>query len=269
MDYRRAYVWAAGTGDPVICLHASASSSTQWQPLAERLAGHFRTLAIDLYGCGRSPGWAGEGPLSLADEVALLEPVLAATRTSYHLIGHSYGGAVALKMALTHPEWLRSLVVFEPVLFSLLVGQDPDQPAAREISSVRDDTCVAVARGDLEGAGERFVDYWTRIGAWARMPDARRRTVALAMAQITGQWHALFAETASLKAFGALDVPTLLLVGSDSPASSRAVARLLAKTLPRVTEVEIDGVGHMGPVTHADRVNRLIEQYLDGRVLGG
>ena len=66
-----------------------------------------------------------------------------------------------------------------------------------------------------------------------------------------------------LSAFGALDVPTLCLVGSDSPASSRAVARLLAKTLPRVTEVEIEGVGHMGPVTHPDRINALIEGHLD------
>jgi pimeloyl-ACP methyl ester carboxylesterase len=88
----------------------------------------FRTLAVDLYGCERSPDWPGDQPLSLADEVALLEPVLAATGARFHLIGHSYGGGVALKVALAHPGWLASLVVFEPVLFSLLMAQDPDQP---------------------------------------------------------------------------------------------------------------------------------------------
>jgi len=66
-----------------------------------------------------------------------------------------------------------------------------------------------------------------------------------------------------LHAFAALEVPTLLLIGSESPSSSRAVARLLAKTLPRVTVAELDSVGHMGPVTHPDRVNWLIEQHLD------
>jgi pimeloyl-ACP methyl ester carboxylesterase len=42
------------------------------------------------------------------------------------------------------------------------------------------------------------------------------------------------------------------------------VARLLAKTLPSVTTVEIDGAGHMAPVTHPDRVNTVIASYLEG-----
>jgi pimeloyl-ACP methyl ester carboxylesterase len=41
------------------------------------------------------------------------------------------------------------------------------------------------------------------------------------------------------------------------------VARLLAKTLPRVTVLEIEGVGHMGPVTHPDRINALVERHFD------
>ena len=64
------------------------------------------------------------------------------------------------------------------------------------------------------------------------------------------------------------DASPLCLVGSDSPASSRGVARLLAKTLPRTAEIELDGVGHMGPITHADRVNALIERHLGGSAAG-
>jgi pimeloyl-ACP methyl ester carboxylesterase len=56
--------------------------------------------------------WPGDRPLSLADEAALLEPVLAATDARFHLIGHSDGGAVALKVALAHPPRLASLVLF-------------------------------------------------------------------------------------------------------------------------------------------------------------
>jgi pimeloyl-ACP methyl ester carboxylesterase len=269
MGRQVAYVREAGAGDPVICLHASASSSAQWRPLIDRLAGRFRVLAVDLYGAGRSPAWPDDRPLTLADEVALFEPVVAATGRRVHVIGHSYGGAVALKLALEHPEWLASLVVFEPVLFSLLMAHDPDEPAAREIRAVRAETSVAADRGHLDAAGARFVDYWMGAGTWAAMPDARHRTVAAAMGSIAGEWHAVFEEPEPLEAFAALDVPTLCLVGSDSPASSRAVSRLLAKTLPRASEVELDGVGHMGPVTHADRVNALIEQHLEGRPSGG
>jgi pimeloyl-ACP methyl ester carboxylesterase len=260
MERRAAYVREAGAGVPLVCIHASASSSGQWRPLMDRLAGRFRSLAVDLYGSGKSPDWPADRPLTLADEVALLEPIFESIGDGFHLLGHSYGGAVALKTALAGPWRLRSLILFEPVLFGLL---NADDPAQREITAVRDDTIAAVDRGDLDTAGARFVDYWSGAGAWAGMRDERRRLVATAMRKVKSEWHAAFEEPAPLAAFGALDVPTLCFVGSDSPASSRAVSRLLAKTLSRATEVEIEGVGHMGPVTHPDRINALIEGHLE------
>jgi len=265
MERRGPFVREAGSGDAVICLHSSASFSAQWRGLIDRLSGRFRVLAVDLYGSGQSPDWDGDRPLSLADEVALLEPVVKAAGERCHVVGHSYGGAVALRLALAMPsEMLASLVLYEPVLFSVLMAEDPDQPAAREIDAVRAETSAAIDCGELAAAAARFVDYWMGAGAWAAMPEGRRRPVAAAMRSLKGQWHATFEDRAPLAAFGALDVPALCLVGSDSPASSRGVARLLGKTLPRAAEVELEGVGHMGPITHADRVNALIERHLGG-----
>jgi pimeloyl-ACP methyl ester carboxylesterase len=259
----RAFFREAGTGPTVVCIHASASSSAQWRPLMDRLAGRFRTLAVDLYGSGKSPRWPDDRALSLADEVALLEPVLAAAGDRFHVVGHSYGGAVALKAALADPDRVRSLVVYEPVLFSVLLAEDPTQPAAREIVAVRDDTVAALEGGNPSAAGARFLDYWMGAGTWAGMPDARRNAVATAMGSLTAEWHAAFTEQAPLSAFASLDVPTLCLTGSDSPDASRGVTRLLSKVMPRATEVEIAGVGHMGPVTHPGRINALIERHLE------
>ena len=72
-----------------------------------------------------------------------------------------------------------------------------------------------------------------------------------ASASSSGQWRPLMERLAGR--FRSLAVS----------ASSRGVARLLAKTLPSVTTVEIDGVGHMAPVTHPDRVNTVIASYLE------
>jgi pimeloyl-ACP methyl ester carboxylesterase len=259
----RAYHREAGTGPAVMCLHASAGSSAQWRPLMDHLGGRFRIVAVDLYGSGKSPRWPDDRPLSLADEVAQLTPILESADDRVHLVGHSYGGAVALKTALCHPERIRSLILFEPVLFSQLFAEDPAQPAAQEIAAVRDETIAAVARGAGSASGERFVDYWMGAGAWAGTPEPRRDAVATAMSAVVGQWNAAFTEPAPLEAFSALEMPILYLIGSDSPASSLGVARLLLKALPRVTEVEIEGVGHMAPVTHPDRVNALIERHLE------
>ena len=72
----------------------------------------------------------------------------------------------------------------------------------------------------------------------------------------------MFTEPTPLAAFRCLDVPVLCMVGKRSPASARGVARLLAGVLPRVEFVEFEDLGHMGPVTHPDVVNEVIERFL-------
>ncbi len=187
-----AFVREAGRGPAVVCIHASASSSAQWRPLMDRLADRHRTLAVDLYGSGKSPAWPGGRPLSLADEVRLLGHVLAAAGERFHLVGHSYGGAVALAAALAAPNRVASLILFEPVLFSVLIAEDPTQPAAREIVAVRDETVAALERGDPHASGARFVDYWMGDGAWAPMPVPRREALASAMSGVRAEWDAAF-----------------------------------------------------------------------------
>jgi pimeloyl-ACP methyl ester carboxylesterase len=76
------------------------------------------------------------------------------------------------------------------------------------------------------------------------------------------EWHAAFHEPTPLKAFAAIEVPTLFLTGTRSKPSARAVARLLTATLPGARVEEIEGVGHMAPVTHPNLVNPLIERFL-------
>jgi pimeloyl-ACP methyl ester carboxylesterase len=264
MEPTRAFFRESGRGTAVVCIHSSASSSAQWRPLTDRLGCRYRTLAVDLYGSGKSPTWPAARALSLDDEVALLEPAFAAAGERFHLVGHSYGGAVALAAAGARPERVESLVLFEPVLFSMLMAEDPDQAAAREITAVRDDTVAALERGDPHGSGARFVDYWMGPGAWATMPAQRRDAIAGLMTTVKAEWDAVFNEPTPLSAFAELDVPVLYLTGSESPASARGVARLLTKVLPRVTAIEVDGVGHMAPVTHPDRINALVERHLDG-----
>ena len=87
------------------------------------------------------------------------------------------------------------------------------------------------------------------------------------MSTVKAEWDAAFGAPRGLSSFAALDVPVLYITGSEAPASSRGVARLLTKTLPRVTTVEVEGVGHMAPVTHPDRINALIDRHLtDGAI---
>ena len=229
----------------------------------DRLAGRFRVIAVDLYGAGKTAAWPQHQPMLLDDEVALLRSVFLAAGDRFHLIGHSYGGAIALKAALTHQDRLISLIVYEPVLFSVLMANAPQSDAAREVVAVRDDTIRLADEGDLNASAERFVDYWAVDGAWAAMPELRRAAIAEAVRAARPEWHALFHDSTPLGAFAEINVPTLLLTGTSSKASALAVARLLTQVLPQVRAQGIEGVGHMGPVTHPERINPIIERFLE------
>lgn len=229
----------------------------------DRLAPTFRVIAVDLYGYGQSPVWPRLRPFSMDDELLLLEPVFRSAGERFHLVGHSYGGAIALKAALAHAGRIASLAIFEPVLFSILLAEDPEQPAAREIISVGDDTSAAVDGGELARAGQRFVDYWMGEGAWAATPEKRREPIANGMRKVRDEWRAIFTDRTPSAKLGELLVPTLLMTGSESPAASRGVARILASLLPGVTTVSVPGVGHMAPITHPDKINALIEGHLE------
>ena len=255
----------AGSGPGVVCLHANASTSGQWRELMERLAPKFRVLAPDLYDAGRSPCWPAGGDFGLSDEVALLEPVLERAGAPLALVGHSYGGAVALKAALMHPGRVRALALYEPVLFSLV---DADRPPPNDADGIREgvaDVAAALAAGDCDAAAERFVDYWMGPGAWEATPPERKPAIAASVASVPRSGFALFHEPTPLAAFRRLDVPLLYMVGKRSPASSLGVARLLAPALPRAELVEFGDLGHMGPVTHPDTVNRAIARFLERR----
>jgi pimeloyl-ACP methyl ester carboxylesterase len=256
------FVLEAGAGRGVVCLHANASSSGQWRGLLDRLATTFHAFAPDSYDAGRSPAWGSDRVIRLQDEVSLIEPVLQAAGSPLRLVGHSYGGAIALMTALANPSSIRSLVLYEPTLFSLI---DADRGVPNDADGIREvvaASATALDQYDRNRAAEIFVDYWTDEGSWRRTPPQRQAPIAAAITNVRRWGHALFTEPTPLKSFRSLTMPVLYMVGARSTQSALGVARLLTATLPRVEVMTFEQLGHMGPVTHPDAVNAAIEQFL-------
>lgn len=255
----------AGKGPGVVCLHSNASTSSQWRLLMDALAPKFHVLAADGYGAGKSPPWPADRTVTLHDEVALLEPVLARAGDRFALVGHSYGGAVALIAALTHPKRVCAMALYEPTLFSLVDAESPPPNDADGIRDTVERAAAALEAGDEYRAAGYFIDFWMGEGSWANTPENRKAPIAAAGRSIRGWAHCLMRERTPLGAFAALDVPVLYMVGGKSPASSRGVARILTRTLPRVEVLEFDDLGHMAPITHPEPVNAAISRFLEQR----
>lgn len=230
--------------------------------MLDQLAPDFRVLAPDMFGAGRGSPWPQNAAVTLSDEVARLEPVFTSAGKPFSLVGHSYGGAVALIAAPQNPGRLRNIVVFEPALFSVLEEAGPGQEPFGGIARAVADADAFVKAGDRDAAAERFIDYWMGSGAWAAIPEERRGPISDSIHDASGWLTALSREPTPSGEFRSLDVPVLYLVGTRSPSSSRGVADLITSVLPNVEVVELDGLGHMEPVTHPQIMNQAIARLL-------
>jgi pimeloyl-ACP methyl ester carboxylesterase len=253
-----------GQGPTVLCIHSSGASARQWDALAERLQGRFRVVAADLHGHGGTPAWPGPRGARLADEADLLSPLLSLPADGVHLVGHSYGAAVALRLALTHPQRVRSVSVYEPTLFRVLFDANAAHRDALEVARVAVDIRRLAAAGELAAAGRRFVDYWGGAGSWQRLPRPRQDAVARRMVVVRDHFRALLNDDTRLSGYARLRCPVLVLSGGASPAPVRSIARRVSGVLAQSEFVELPGLGHMAPVTRPDAVNPLIEAFLAG-----
>lgn len=257
------FVREAGAGPALVCIHSNASASGQWRGLMDALAPRYHVLAPDSYGSGKTAEWPSDRVIRLQDEVDLLEPVFARAGESFTLVGHSYGGAVALAAALRYRARVRGLVLFEPSLFSLVDAVQPPPNGADGIRNAVAAAGAALDAGDRDLAARHFIDFWMGAGSWDATPAQRKLPIASAVVNVRRWSHALFTEPAPSEAFATLDVPVLYMVGERSPESAHAVARVLVPVLRRAEVVRFPGLGHMAPITHPGIVNAEIVRFLE------
>lgn len=257
-----------GRGPAIVFLHCTAASRAQWSELRRTLEAQWTTVAIDLHGHGDSDPWHGRHGLRLADEAAAVAAVLARLDRPVHLVGHSYGGAVALNLALSGVS-LASLTLVEPVAFHLLRDGSPaTAPFVDEVAAVAGVVADGVASGDHAAAMATFVDYWSGAGTWAAMREDRRSAVARMAPAVALHFGAAMGDPARLADCARLDVPTLILVGERTRAPAAVIASRLAAAVPGCHARIVAGAGHMLPRTHPDPFLRALAAHLD-RVVAG
>lgn len=252
----------------MLLVHSAGGTSGQWRGLTERLVSRFRVLAPDLIGHGRTPPWPGDPdrphrPFHLDDEARALVEVLGAVDEPAHVIGHSYGAAACLQLALRHPERVRSLLLFEPTLFRVLRGSDRDDDWD-EVSSAAMGMVELAEAGEPRRGARRFFDYLMGEGAWDALPQERRDVLAVTMSvTIVRECRAQMFDDAIRRAdYAALSMPTTIVVGTRSPPAMSAVGEVLAATIPSARLVRLPGADHMAPLTSPEAFAEVVRGVL-------
>ena len=210
----------------LLALHSSGAGGRQWDAWRRQPPHDATWHTPDLLGYAAGP-WPLGVPLSLQAEAEAIAPLLRSAPHGVHLVGHSYGGAVALELALRWPQHVRSLTLYEPMRPALLRDGRPDDRLVFDaFAAFGREVGAAVLRGRSELAAQCFVDYWTGAGAWAALPAPRQDAIAARMPKVNAEFGALCSDALPLDALRRLDMPVNLLCGTRSPPPARVAAAM-------------------------------------------
>jgi|GEM_PF-4696166 len=229
---------------PILALHGSASSGAIWQPLIKSLQGARIVLAPDLPGYGANAdmseldastrfGWLGEAICSLGGE--------------FDLVGHSFGGAVAMVLANQYPDRVRSVALYEPIVPPN--SEIKDAPEVQDLWSL----WTRMLRLEIDEAMALFCDFWSGQGGWDRINARAKSRLIKDYASVMLDFRQVFT--------GQMDVteqtytgPITLFCGGASHPIAMAMSERLANQYGQASLKLIEDLGHLGPVTHPEWV---------------
>jgi pimeloyl-ACP methyl ester carboxylesterase len=247
----------------VVALHCSLGSGRQWKALAEQLGRSHAFFAPDISGYG-AYGCALDLPLTLAKEIEAISGALNDAEGPIHLVGHSYGGAIAFKIATdsSFAHRVRSLTLIEPVLPNLLCDNEADRRLHARFAQVARDVSEDIWNGSVLEAIDRFMAFWKGSGPQDSLPESARLRMIECAHKLAFDFKAAFAEENVATAAASLRVPTLLFSGGLSPYVTQRIVQRLGEIIDCAEIRHLPAAGHMLPLTHASSVNPAIARHI-------
>jgi pimeloyl-ACP methyl ester carboxylesterase len=248
----------------VIALHCSLSSGHQWSRLAEELTGRYQVITPDISGHGNNDVGRLLLPTTMAEEVDLLSDRLGEAIGPIHLVGHSYGGALAFKIATDSPlaSRVRSLTLIEPVLPTILMDSESDRRLYEQFVCLAQAVCKDLWKGSSSEAIEKFLVFWKGSGPTEQLSSKALVSMIEHAGKLAYEFWAILGERNVTVAAAAIRVPTLLVSGGLSPHLTQRVVGRLASTIPGAETKHLPAAGHMLPISHAAMINPDIARHI-------
>ncbi|MEZ5715768.1 MAG: alpha/beta hydrolase [Paracoccaceae bacterium] len=252
-----------GTGPrKALLIHCSLAHSGAWNGVAARLGERLAMTAFDLPGHGRSDDWPGTRDMQEMSTAMAAD--LVGGDGPMDIIGHSFGATVALRLAIEHPEMVRSLVIIESVFIAAAMADDPGLMDRHAHLMAEYD--AAVKRGDTATAAREFMREWGDGRPWEALPEAQRAFLADRIHLIEANNATVLLDTPGIlknRRIEAVTAPALLIRGAETSPLVAPIHAAIAARMQRAESLSIPGAGHMVPITHPGETADAIGAFLD------
>jgi pimeloyl-ACP methyl ester carboxylesterase len=247
------------TGAPLVLVHGSWGDHHNWDAVVPGLARSFRVFTYDRRGHSQSERLPTQG--SIEEDVADLAAFITTSKLApAHVVGNSFGAAIALKLAAAHPDLFASLSVHEPPL----VGMIQDHPMMPGIRQRMGAVLETLKSGNAEAGARQFVENVALgPGMWEKLPPGVRQTFIFnAPTWIDEMNEAESAMTVDLDRLRSFTRPTLLSEGDQSPPFFAVILEKIASALPHAQHHVYRGGGHVPHLTHPDEFVRVVSTFI-------
>ncbi len=267
-----------GEGEPVVFVHGSASDLRTWEAQMTPVGAKFRAIRYSRRYARPNPDIEpGVDDRMLPHVEDIVSFLRAMDACPAHLVGHSWGGFIALLAAIHHPEIVRSLVLMEPPVLPLFVSTPPRPAELLRLLLRRPAAAMAVVKfgatafAPAKKAFRRGADR-EAIRAFGCGVLGKRTYERLSAERMQQVWENRGADRAQILGEGfpplgdgevaGVEAPVLLLVGQGSPPLMRHLANRLDELLPQSERIEIANASHIMQEDNPDMVNRSILHFL-------
>lgn len=250
-----------GDGAPVLFLPGSYSTYASWRGIQKRLPPRYRMVGTSLLGYGATQETRTTDDHGMEHELRVVEAVAAEIGEPVHLVGHSFGGQVALAAALAGAVDALSIATFEANPFHPV--RERGRTALADSTRLMSQEFEAALRAGERDAPARIIDFWGGDGYFAAMPEAVQEYCRSTAEANVLDWRTAFSYEAPLSEYANLHVPVLLVRGGRANPLMVEITDALAGSLPTVRTAVVDGAGHFLNTSHAEACSRLLTTFLN------
>jgi pimeloyl-ACP methyl ester carboxylesterase len=248
-----------GSGPTIVLVPGSCSTGAAWRPVIASWANRFRCVTTSLPGYGATAERRTARDTSISRNAETVEAVIRRAGGRVHLVGHSFGGLVALAVALRNRVTLASLVTVEAPAVEVLREEDQHYRAFRRMTAAY---FAEVANGNPEAIAA-MIDFYGGAGTFASWP-ARVRAYAMETTPVNIlDWASAYGFPLPAATLAAIEVPLLVVRGGDSPPAMQRVSALLNERISGSALATVAGAAHFMIATHAGQVASLIARHVN------